>query len=79
MRCSINDLKEKEVINISDGARLGFVSDVEFDLEDGRVIAIVVEGSYRFLGFLGKSADIVIRWENINKIGNDFIFINTIG
>jgi len=27
--CSINELKEKEVINISDGARLGFICDIE--------------------------------------------------
>ena len=28
----ICDLREKEVINICDGERLGFVEDVEFDL-----------------------------------------------
>ena len=79
MRCNINDLKEKEVINIADGARLGFVTDVEIDLEEGKILALVVEGAYRFFGLFGKSADVVIKWENINKIGSDFIFINMIG
>ncbi len=78
MKCSINDLKAKEVINISDGARLGFVSDVEVDLSDGRLVSIMVEGPYRLMGLFGKTADIVIKWENIKKIGNDIIVIESV-
>lgn len=78
MVCSINDLKAKEVINVSDGARLGFVSDVEIDLESGRVISLLVPGAYRLMGFLGRDEDIVIRWENIKKIGDDIIIIDNI-
>ena len=79
MNCSINDLKLKEVIDISDGAKLGFVSDVEIDLSNGRLVSLVVEGSYRVMGIFGKTADIVIKWENIKKIGNDIIVIESIG
>lgn len=78
MICSINELKAKEVINVSDGARLGFVSDVEIDLKDGRLTAIIVPGAYRLMGFLGRDEDIVIRWENIKKIGEDIIIIDNI-
>ena len=79
MNCSINELKAKEVIDISDGAKLGFVSDVEIDLSSGRLVAIVVEGPYRIMGIFGKSSDIVIRWEHIKKIGNDIIVIESVG
>ncbi|MBE7023343.1 MAG: YlmC/YmxH family sporulation protein [Clostridia bacterium] len=78
MNCSVNDLKAKEVINVSDGAKLGYVSDVKIDLSDGRLTAIVVPGSYRLLGFLGKEEDIVIKWENIKKIGDDIIIIESV-
>ncbi len=78
MICSINELKTKEVINVSDGARLGFVSDVELDLKDGRLTAIIVPGAYRLMGFLGRDEDIVIKWENIKKIGDDIIIIDKI-
>lgn len=78
MICSINELKTKEVINVSDGARLGFVSDVEIDLESGRLTALVVPGAYRLMGFLGKEEDIIIKWENIKKIGDDIIIIDNI-
>ena len=78
MICSINEIKTKEVINISDGARLGFVSDVEIDLKDGRLTALIVPGAYRLMGFLGRDEDIVIKWENIKKIGDDIIIIDKI-
>ena len=42
MQCRIRDFRCKEVINICDGCRLGFVSDVEVCVPEGRVAAIVV-------------------------------------
>ncbi len=77
MRCSINELRAKEVINVSDGARLGYISDVEIDLDTGRLIAVVVPGTYRLMGLLGREDDMVITWENIKKIGDDVIIIDT--
>lgn len=47
----ICDLKEKEVINVCDGRRLGFVEDVEFDLCSGCITHIIVPGPCKFLGF----------------------------
>ena len=44
MGCSINELKSKEVINVSDGKRLGFVKDIEVDTDDARLLAITVPG-----------------------------------
>ena len=75
LNCSINELRSKEVINVSDGARLGFVSDVEIDLENGRLVALIVPGAYRLLGLFGRDDDFVIKWENIKKIGDDVIII----
>ena len=39
------DFKHKEVINIIDGRRLGFVQDVNANLETGIITSIVVPGS----------------------------------
>lgn len=78
MNCSISELKTKEVINISDGARLGFISDVEVNLEEGKITAITVPGAYRLMGFLGKDDDVIIKWENIKKIGDDIIIIESL-
>ena len=50
----ICDLREKEVINICDGERLGFVEDVEFDLCTGKITHIIVPGPCKFFGVLGR-------------------------
>ena len=75
MKCSVNELRAKEVICVSDGARLGFASDVEIDLETGKILALVVPGAYRLMGLFGKDDDVVIKWESIKKIGDDVIII----
>ena len=50
----------------------------EIDLSDGRLTAIIVPGAYRMMGFLGREDDIVIKWENIKKIGDDIIIIDSL-
>ena len=75
MNCSINELKTKEVIDVSCGERLGYVSDVEINLESGRLMALIVPGQYKLMGFLGREEDIVIKWDKIKKIGDDIIII----
>ncbi|MDF2635203.1 MAG: sporulation protein YlmC/YmxH family [Pelosinus sp.] len=71
----VSDLKLKEVINIVDGKRLGAITDIEIDVESGKLTAIVVPGNGRFLGLFGRCEDIVIPWEKINKIGFDVILV----
>lgn len=71
-----SDLSLKDVVNISDGKKLGGISDVEFDLEEGRLTAIVVPGGGKFLGFFSRGEDIVIPWERIQKIGKDVILVD---
>ena len=73
----ITDLHCKEVICISDGRRLGFVSDVEVRIPEGEVVAIVVPGPCRFLGVMGRNDDFVIPWNCIRRIGPDIILVDT--
>ncbi|AUG57987.1 MAG TPA: YlmC/YmxH family sporulation protein [Ruminiclostridium sp.] len=70
-----SDFRQKEVINISDGKRLGFVCDVEIDLKSGRLESIVIPGGNRLFGILGKDSEYIIPWERIKKIGEDIILV----
>ena len=76
MSFRLTDLHCKEVICIADGRRLGFVSDVEIQLPEGRVLAIIVPCPCRLLGVLGRDGDYVISWECIRRIGPDIILVD---
>ena len=71
----MTDLRCKEVINVTDGLRLGFVSDVEILLPEGKVLALVVPGPCRFFGLFGRKDDFVIPWNCIRRIGSDIILV----
>lgn len=74
----IADLQCKEVVNITDGCRLGYVSDVEIDILTGKVVAIVVPGKCRFFGLFGRADDYVIPWQCIRRFGEDIILVEVI-
>ncbi|HOB19791.1 MAG TPA: YlmC/YmxH family sporulation protein [Candidatus Atribacteria bacterium] len=74
-----SDFREKEVINIRDGRRLGTIIDMEFNLKEGRITAIIVPGSSKWFSFLKGEDDIVIPWERIRKIGDDVILVDIEG
>lgn len=69
------DFKHKEVININDGKRLGFVQDVCADLETGTITSIIVPGSNRIMGMFSGGNEIVVDWQNIKCIGEDVILV----
>ena len=75
MGTRVTDLRCKEVINVTDGLRLGFVSDVEILLREGKVLALVVPGPCRFFGLFGRKDDFVIPWNCIRRIGSDIILV----
>ena len=69
------DFKHKEVINITDGRRLGYVQDVTADLESGIITSIIVPGTNSKLSIFSNNNDIVIPWKNIRCIGDDIILV----
>jgi len=75
MTCKIVDLRSKEVISVKDGARLGCVSDVEIDTCTAQLVAIVIYGRMKLFGLLGREEDIIIRWCDIEVIGEDTILV----
>ena len=70
------ELREKEIINICDGARLGCICDLEIDDCTGTICSIVVPGPSRFLGLLRNSEELVIPFCKIQKIGDDVILVD---
>lgn len=70
-----SDLKQREVINIVDGKRLGFISDLDIDLEQARIRAIIIPAQNRVFGLFSRGGDYIIPWEQVRKIGSDVILV----
>ena len=60
MQCRIRDFRCKEVINVCDGCRLGYVSDLDVRVPEGQVVAIIVYGPGRFFGLFGRGEEFYI-------------------
>ncbi len=75
MVCRLADIKRKEVISTRDGSRLGCVGDVELDTEKAQLSSIIVYGRPRLFGLLGRDEDYVIRWSDIEVIGEETILV----
>ena len=71
----ICELKQREVINVKDCKRLGFVGDVDFDISTGKMLAIIVPGPGCVCGFLGREKEFVIPFGDICQIGDDIILV----
>lgn len=70
----ISDLRARDVINILDGKKLGNIIDIDLDLDNGKVLALVLPG--RVKGFLfTKREEVVVPWQKIVRIGRDVILV----
>ena len=75
MGTRITELHCKEVVCVGDGRRLGFVSDVEINVADGTVSALIIPGPCRFFGVAGRQEEYCIPWNSIRRIGPDIILV----
>lgn len=76
MCCRIIELKNKEVICVRNGTRLGCVNDIEIDTCSGKIVAMIIYGRPRLFGFLGREDDIIINWDCVEVIGDDTILVS---
>lgn len=76
MTCRIAELQYKELVDISDGSRYGYIGDLEIDAELGTVKNVIVYGRSRLFGLLGRENDVVFPWSAIKRIGADIILVD---
>ena len=73
MEISFTELKNKEIVNVFDGRKLGRIIDILFDNLSGTVKGIVVPGERKIFR---KNDDIFVPLEKLKKIGDDVILVN---
>ena len=71
-----SELKQKEVINVNDCNKLGFVTDVEFDPCSGCIKRIFVSDKGRWFPNILQEPERSICFKDICQIGPDLICVN---
>lgn len=79
MICNFSCLRNKEVVDLRTGEKIGFADDVELDTSQGRVISLIIYGRPRAMGLMGRDDDVVIKCDDIRLIGEDTILVETAG
>ena len=76
MSTKISHLQCKEVICIGDGRRLGYIADIQIEIPEGQITAIIVPGPCKCFGLASPREDFCIPWHCIKKIGPDVVLVD---
>ncbi len=71
----LSDLQNKNIVNINDGKMIGNIIDINID-SNGLSSGIIVEKSKFLISRFSNSGEVVVKWNQIEKIGQDVILVN---
>lgn len=74
MEVVFSELKQKEVISITDGKHLGKVCDLTFTFPEGKITGFTVTGCK---GFKFTKQEVFLPLKCIVKIGEDAVLVNS--
>ncbi len=87
MESTLKEFRRKEIINITDGVKIGYVDDIAFNIPDPEginngggefssfITHLVVRGRYKMFGLFGRNDDLLIPWRSIVTFGEDTLLI----
>lgn len=73
------DLKQREVINVVNAERLGYIYDVDIDFESGKIRSIIIPNRRGIFGWFTKRNDYIVPWEKIVAVGRDIVLVRMEG
>lgn len=69
------ELREREVVNVADGRKLGRIYDISFG-SCGKITGLIVPGEKKLLKNITGADSIFIPWQAVLKIGGDVILVD---
>lgn len=69
------ELRNRDVINICDGARLGRICDIEIDECSGQLLSLIIPGESKMFGLIKSDEELVVPYSAIKKLGDDVILV----
>ena len=73
---ALSELRQMEVIEISEGKRLGYICDIVFDDELKQIDGFIIPPQNGVFSLFKKKEEFFIKWDQICVIGIDIILIN---
>ena len=70
----LSDLQNKDVVNIIDGKKIGNIIDINITI-DGIMEGLIVEKSKFLISMFSTKDEIEVKWNQIEKIGEDVILV----
>ncbi len=71
----LSELQNKDIVNITDGKKIGKIIDVKIEAENGKIITMIVEEDKSMKNFLISRNELEVYWNQIEKIGEDVILV----
>lgn len=65
---NISDFQIKDVVNVSNGKKLGSIGDIDINVTTGKIQAIVIGGTGKVFGFSEKKRKSSFRGEILLKL-----------
>lgn len=72
----LSDIQNKDVINISNGIKIGNIIDIKINVETGKIESFILEKK-KFSNLFSNNDEIEIYYNQINKIGEDVILVES--
>ena len=73
-RMFLAQLRDKDVINLCNASRIGYIYEIEFDSCTGQICSLVLCRDSGWLLFK-KEDDLVLPWTRIECIGEDAVLV----
>ena len=72
----LSEIQNKDVININTGIKIGNIIDIKVNADSGKIESFILEKK-KFSSIFSQGDEIEVYWNQINKIGEDVILVET--
>jgi len=70
-----SDFRKKEIINLVNNEKLGYICDFEICTTSGEIATIIIPKKTKGFYLTGKGKNLRIPWQNITGIGEEIILV----
>jgi len=72
----LSDMQTKDIVNITNGKKIGILIDLRINPKDGCIVSIIVEQDNKLISIFKQPDEIEIYYDKIIKIGEDVIIVD---